>query len=358
MLEFVFCRLLILLTLSLYSSISLGTASFEELPEELFVHTFKYCDLQSIGRSAQVEQYCNRLFENKRDIWEAHLGSFFDRSDLNTAYQVRQLVKEQELMRKALFGRKKFKAKKMLNYGIKGKFRKIPQSVEYYYNYNSALKIGLQMSKEKKFEKALVAFQHISEDTAHTPEALGAIADSLFGTGRIEEARGFYTEYYKILADFNIQDTRLVRSVRNKNIELSTLLVSCGADVDQRDLGWGSTTLMFAAQSGDYQHVRLLLEYGADWTLTSLTVHKDSFGFAMERIDLEVLRAFLDSGLDVDHRDLVYGSTALMFAAQQGNEDLVLFLLSRGADKNLLSLAAGKTAYQFANQENIRKLLR
>jgi ankyrin repeat protein len=55
----------------------------------------------------------------------------------------------------------------------------------------------------------------------------------------------------------------LIYSVRNKNVEITTLLLENGIDVNWKD-GFKSSAIMYAAYSGKIELVDLLLKYGAN----------------------------------------------------------------------------------------------
>jgi len=53
-------------------------------------------------------------------------------------------------------------------------------------------------------------------------------------------------------------------SVLVENIEITKLLIKCGADVNAKSGGWKVTPLMNAVSRGNISLVKLLLEFGAD----------------------------------------------------------------------------------------------
>lgn len=159
-------------------------------------------------------------------------------------------------------------------------------------------------------------------------------------------------------------------------VEIATLLLDAGADIEARD-SIEKTPLMYAAQSGDAAMVLLLLERGANvrasgtqghFTPLSCVRSKDSLNDqrdksrartlimealgtehaiydAAERGDIERVTALLDAGAPADPL-LVFdermlsgpyftaediGETPLMAAAGKGHTDVVKLLLARGS---------------------------
>ena len=84
------------------------------------------------------------------------------------------------------------------------------------------------------------------------------------------------------------------------HIELTNLLINKGANIEMKDLKWGSSPLLYACQNGRTKILKMLLEKGAD------------------------INAKCNKG----------GTFAIHFAAQSGKSDLIDFLLQRGFDIN------------------------
>ena len=154
-------------------------------------------------------------------------------------------------------------------------------------------------------------------------------------------------------------------------------------NVNAVDDVYGSTALMFAAQSDNLDLVKLLLRYGADTNLTNKT-GKKAIDYATsndirwlvfpldERNIANILRydsnssqkrfnrikELLRYGSYVNAVDDVYGLTALMFAAHSNDRKLVELLLRFNAKVNIIN-NNGNKAIDFARSRGrIESLLR
>jgi ankyrin repeat protein len=168
--------------------------------------------------------------------------------------------------------------------------------------------------------------------------------------------------------------------LRNQHAAIR-LLISRGADLEQRDFPDNAAPLHFAAAHGDLDTIRLLVEAGADlegkgddhevgvlgWATCFREVLQDAADYlivhgaplnlwsaiALDKGD--VVRAMLarDPGLLLarmtrnQHR-----RTALHHAAAKGRLGMVQLLLELGADPNTTD-ATGATALTTASQENV-----
>ena len=115
----------------------------------------------------------------------------------------------------------------------------------------------------------------------------------------------------------------------NDQKEVVELLVSRGADVDQRNPRQ-ETALHWASLNGNLRCVHLLIEHGCDRTASdgrgySAMHHAAQFGRVV------VMACLLRRGLSADVRDS-NGRTPLHWAAYKGEELAVAWLLEHGAD--------------------------
>jgi len=337
--------LLFILILNFSFSPIINAASIDNLPSEILVNLLIYCNIKSLGRLEQASKKYLNFIESNDNIWRIHAGKFLHRPlPVDSTIKWKEFIKERLALKKTVFKTDNLEQAKIFAIKLIGD--------KIYIKH--ILKKAIKYVKSEDYEKAIIAFQSVPENQLAKPEYIAFLADALYFTNQYEQAKTIYISYYKLVLEKNLTDTRLVDSVKNKNIDRSTLLLLCGADVDQRDSHFYSTGLMFAAQNEDFLHVRLLLKNKADLTTISFSSFLNAFDFAMQHINFEVIAAFIEAGLDVNTRDSTHGSTALMFAAQQGKSDVVIFLLVNGADKTLRSLRHFLTAAEFANSSVIQ----
>ena len=190
----------------------------------------------------------------------------------------------------------------------------------------------------------------------------------------------------------------LMTSVIYKDFETVKKLISEGADVNEKDVTYGSTPLMMAASYEGYEDmVKLLLENGADPNIQDKTYGTTALiagagnskemlemllkyggdinikrfdgtgvftsavsGILMDRVKTDVLEILLQKGADVNEASTTgdaEGYTCLMMAARNNAPDLVRFLVKNNANINAKA-KDGSTALSLAKKEKDEKMVK
>ena len=157
-------------------------------------------------------------------------------------------------------------------------------------------------------------------------------------------------------ADFHHSGDALTRAVMKNDLELTSLVLSVGADLHSDRL-WGYMygPMAIGAQFASIDIYRLMISYGAA-IKGSLALHR---ACRAGRIDL--VQYLLDEGADVneippsDH-DLTFMTSyelgpPIHYAADHRQLEIIKFLLDHGADGTLRD-SAGKTLMERARKDN------
>ncbi len=163
-------------------------------------------------------------------------------------------------------------------------------------------------------------------------------------------------------ADINENDvymgTPLHIAVARGSVEITTLLIAAGADVDA--LGVGSQKkahpLHIAARVNGVAVAKALLEHGAK------VDSRDSQGrtpliVAASSGQTEIADFLLKAGADPLAEELDYHDTAIYIAAMNGNLDVVKLFVSKGISANLLNTHTGETPLWVAAMDNHLKVM-
>ena len=117
-----------------------------------------------------------------------------------------------------------------------------------------------------------------------------------------------------------------------KSLEMITLLVEAGADVNQLEDSFdGYSPLICAVQNHMVKVVNFLLQSGADPNIRSIRTGRSAIWFALDK---EMYNILISSGADINSQDHD-GNTLLYEAIRNGwTYEQVEFLLEKGADPN------------------------
>ncbi len=119
-------------------------------------------------------------------------------------------------------------------------------------------------------------------------------------------------------------EPELTMAVRNKDLRQVRLLLSEGANVNERDEGMEQTPLMRAVQVGDAAIVQILLAHGAEVNAQD-DAGQTALMFAVRKGDTRIARILLEKGADADLPDAA-GATARAIARERGQGSLVSLL--------------------------------
>ena len=151
-------------------------------------------------------------------------------------------------------------------------------------------------------------------------------------------------------ADVNVAQgdgmTALHWSAENRSVEMATMLIYAGANVEAVTRIGGYTPLHLASRSGSAAIVQELLEAGANPTVASSAGGATPLHFAASASSRGSVISLLDHGAEIDARESAWEQTPLMFAASLGRTEIVELLLSRGADLSVTTSAVYLPALQ------------
>lgn len=135
--------------------------------------------------------------------------------------------------------------------------------------------------------------------------------------------KGFNRDYY-----VQVAHTPLSAAAKLGNLQIATLLLSAGSDIDFHDV-YVQSPLMAAAQAGHLDFVKFLVEKGADVNASSGN-HGTPLHCAAKGGHLEIVSYLLDQGANIDAYVYREG-TPLNSAAKNGHRKVLAFLIDRGA---------------------------
>jgi len=133
----------------------------------------------------------------------------------------------------------------------------------------------------------------------------------------------------------NIQDlckNALLQAVENSSLEIISLLLDRGTDINTMGDDGNGTALHAAAYSGKEGTVSLLLDRGADINAVGGR-YRAVLGAAVQGGKKEIISLLLDRGANINAVGGMYGPV-LGTAVQGGKKEIIALLLDRGADIN------------------------
>jgi ankyrin repeat protein len=130
-------------------------------------------------------------------------------------------------------------------------------------------------------------------------------------------------------ADPKQQKDIVTEAARLDNLEIVTLLIEVGADINGKN-EYGGTALLNAAARGNDDIVRVLLKAHALVDIINRN-GEDALNLASNRGRTKIVRMLIDAGSSVNQIDN-YGANALIEAAKQGNVEIVRLLIDAGAN--------------------------
>ena len=132
----------------------------------------------------------------------------------------------------------------------------------------------------------------------------------------------------------NAGHTALIEAVIEGHENIVQLLISRGADVNQKDTGEfsvGETPIIVAAMKGETQIAAILIRRGADVNIKTKDGQTALIYAARAPGDrTEIARLLIDSGADVNAKNKV-GMTALAYALKKRDVLLFKVLMEAGA---------------------------
>jgi ankyrin repeat protein len=128
------------------------------------------------------------------------------------------------------------------------------------------------------------------------------------------------------------EHTNLMRAALNGDLEVMKVLLTDGADVNERNAE-GRTALMFAAANSQTEAAKALLDHDADVNLVA-NDGGTALILAASAGDIELIRLLLSKGADPSRRYVQDERTALSLAREKNYEEIAQLLEAAGAEQS------------------------
>ncbi len=154
--------------------------------------------------------------------------------------------------------------------------------------------------------------------------------------------------------------TALHWAARNDNVELATILIYAGANLDAGTRIGRYTPLHVAAREGNSRIVDVLLGAGSSPEAVTTNSGATPLHLAARSGNPQIVSQLIEYGADVEARDTKWGQTPLIFAAAMNRVEVIELLLGAGADPNTASRAVDVVEMSEADDEaddRMKKLL-
>lgn len=136
--------------------------------------------------------------------------------------------------------------------------------------------------------------------------------------------------------------TILIASVFSRNVQLTSLLLDHGANIDDTDL-CGETPLMWAVKEGMVDMATLLINRGANLEKLEPGSFMTALLLSIQHRQPDTALLLIDSGADVNIKNIA-GTTPIIWAASNGYYDVVERLIDAGANMDFRQDSFGNTA--------------
>jgi ankyrin repeat protein len=153
-------------------------------------------------------------------------------------------------------------------------------------------------------------------------------------------------------------------SILQGDVDLVSLLIQRGADIESESELQGARALHLAADLGELEIVQVLLNHGADFMARDSEQRTPLYRAASVGAK-SIVMILLEQGAPLTGGQDAYGGTPLHIAAENGQLEIAKLLLAEGADVNAidergfsaLSLAAQPLSYRNVGGEELLKVL-
>ena len=189
---------------------------------------------------------------------------------------------------------------------------------------------------------------------------------SLYGCGDDEpdpEAPGTQTDAQAAQKTLDAETLKLImkyglhRAAAEGDLKAVQAFIKAGAPLEEYDVFYGQTPLMWAAKQGHHQIVEALLSAGVNPNKITETTKQAALHFAAANNQVEAIKVLLKWKADPNMQDWEYDQdTPLHTAAEKGHAESVTALLAAPNIDLTIVNADGKTAKEVAKDDTIRAL--